>query len=161
MARLRNHEKYGQSVNCKNYSPFGGNGPSFTVHLFATGETNEETQATVCAFEVWQREANKGKRTLVCSGEGFETTDPKSENTMIQLAGLIRDLLPAGNDESRYFHENYAAVLVSESKERTRRTNTKRKIIEAVPNVEGTECEPASVAQYIEIPPVLQELAEA
>lgn len=159
MARLRNHEKFGQSVNCKNYSPFGANGPSFTVHLFAAG-TNEETQATVCAFEVWERAENKGKRTLVCSGEGFETTDVKSENTMIALAAFIRDLTPADNDTSRYFYENHISVLVSETKERTHRTNTKRVVIEAAPAAEETASEPAPVVEEIEIPAVLQELAE-
>lgn len=126
MARLRNHEKYGKSINCKNFTPFGNNGPSFTIHLFAQ-ETNEETQVTTCAYEIWQREPNKGKRTLVCSGEGFETSDPKNENALIELTRLICEMSPVlSAEESSFFHENYATVLSRETRERTYRVNKKR-----------------------------------
>jgi hypothetical protein len=108
MARLRLHETFGTSVNCKTLTPFAeGAGPTFTIHIFDTKQVSEAGNK-VCAFEVWQRDADK-KRKLVVSGESLEFADPTSDESIIQVTQAI-----AAQNQSPDFY-SYSKIIIEEA----------------------------------------------
>lgn len=153
MARLRMHETFGNSVNCKTLAPFEevstgedgskiftNKGPTFTIHIFDTKAVSENG-SKICAFEVWQRDLDK-KRTLVASGEGLEYADPASDEAMLSLTQAILT-----QEQARDFHVQYAQILHDEAKERF----TPRVIKKRVRKTAEVAASPVEVGPTIEV----------
>lgn len=118
MARLRNHETFGNSVKCVTLNPYAkGEGPTFTVHLFETGV--EQNGKKVCAFELWQRDLDK-KRHLVLEGQGLDLEDPKQDASILALTELIAfsDADPSEDPKTLFFQQEHAALLHEASTQR-------------------------------------------
>lgn len=151
MARLRMHETFGNSVNCKTLAPFEevstgddgskiftNKGPTFTIHIFDTKAVSENG-SKICAFEVWQRDLDK-KRTLVASGEGLEYVDPASDEAMLSLTQAILT-----QEQARDFHIQYAQILHEEAKERFTPRVTKKRVRKTATAEVGPSVEASSV----------------
>jgi hypothetical protein len=118
MARLRNHETYGKSIKCATISPYRKDeGPSFTVHLFNTGKTEDGLQ--VLAYELWQRDPN-GVRHGLFTGEDFLSADPESDSALYTLIQKFTTPIVLEKPDAllETFYSEHANVVLEEAKER-------------------------------------------